>query len=72
MWLRKNVSNDQAGIQQEHKVTRTNVIKKNISNEQAAIQQERKTTTTNVLKKKVIQWAGRRPTGTQGHNDKSD
>ena len=52
MWLRNESSNEQAGIQQEHKATTINVIKKNISNEQAGLQQEHKATTTNVIKKK--------------------
>ena len=48
----KNVSNDQAGIQQEHKATTANVIKKNVSNDRAGIQHEHKVTTTNVIKKR--------------------
>ena len=52
MRLRKKSSNEQAGIQQEHKATTTNVIKKNVSNDQAFIQQEHKATTTNVIKRK--------------------
>ena len=71
-WLRKNVSNDQAGIQQEHKATMTTVIKKTSSNEQTGIQQEHKATTTNVIKKKIIQWACRHPTRTQGNTNQSD
>ena len=54
MWLRKDVSNDQAGVQQEHKATTTNVIKKKSSNEHACIQHKHKATTTNVIKKKHL------------------
>ena len=54
MWLRKTSSNEQAGIQQRHKATTTNVIKKtNVSKGQASIQRGHKATTTNVIKKNV-------------------
>ena len=67
--IKKNVSNDQAGIQQEHMVTTTKWLRKNVSNDQAGIQQEHKAITANAIKKTYIQWAGFHPTRTQGHND---
>ena len=53
MWLRINVSNDQASIEHEHKAATTNVIKKKPSNVQAFIQQVHKATTTKSVRENV-------------------
>ena len=71
-WLRKKSFNEQAGIQQEHKATTTNVIKKKSSNGHASIRKGHTATTNNVVKKKCIQWPGMHPTRIQGHKNKFD
>ena len=69
---KKDVSNDQAFIQQGHKATTTKWLRKNVSNDQVGIQQEHKATTTNLIKKNIIQWPGKHPTRTKGHNNQCD
>ena len=69
MWLRKHVSNDQAGVQHERKATTTNVIQKKIIQQPGFHPTGTQGHNDQVIEKKCIQWPGRHPTRTRGNSN---